>query len=147
MFVTETDVRTAQAEVEEGDDKDYEVTIKTGHKVLTLTIKGKPEPCFNPFSSWSYHDLPFCFSICFRIKFIDNFTKLGKYFVDDILQFLQSVWSNLGHIIHDNHRVYSICFLRLIFKDVTKQLCKNKTDRKLRHWSHQEGERQRCKEQ
>lgn len=80
------DVRIVQTKVEESDE--HEVTIKIGHKVLTLIIKGKSKECFNPTSSRSYHDLPFCLPICFWIKFIDNFTKLRKYFVDDILQFL-----------------------------------------------------------
>lgn len=65
--------------------------------------------------------------------------------MDDILQFLQSVWSNLGHVIHDNHRVYSICLLWLIFQDVTKQFCKDSTDRKLRHCSHHEGGKAKMK--
>lgn len=112
---------------------------------MTLTTKDKPELCFSPFSSWSYHDLPFCFSICFWIKFIDNFAKLGKYFVDDILQFLQPVWPNLGHVVHNNHRVYSICLLWLILQDVTKQLCKDSTDSKLRHCSHHEGGKTKTK--
>lgn len=123
------------------DNNNYEVT----HEVLTLTTKDKPELCFSPLSSWSIHDLPLCFSICFWIKFIDNFAKLGKYFVDDILQFLQSVWPNLGHVIHNNHRVYSICLLWLIFQDVTKQFCKDSTDRKIRHCSHHEGGKTKMK--
>lgn len=81
-------MRIVQTKADESDEHDYEVTIKIGHKVLTLIIKGKSEQCFNPISCRNYHDLPFCLSICFWIKFIDNFTKLGKYFVDDILQFL-----------------------------------------------------------
>lgn len=110
----------AQNKVEESDEHDCEVTKKIGHKVLTPIIKGKSEHCSNPISSSTYHDLPFCLPICFWIKFIDNFTKLGKYFVDDILQFLKPVWSNLGNIIHDDYRVNSICFLRLIFQYITK---------------------------
>lgn len=40
--------------------------------------------------------------------------------MDNILQFLKTVWSNLGDIVHHNHRINSICFLREVLQNVSQ---------------------------
>lgn len=40
--------------------------------------------------------------------------------MDNILQFLKAVWSNLGDIVHHNHRINAIRFLRVFLQNISQ---------------------------
>ena len=88
-----------------------------------LPVQEGLQSIFHQHSCNKTYNLPFSFStIMGGVMVIDDLAKLAKDLANNILQLGQPILLHLGHVVHNDDRINSICLTGLLLQQISDQL-------------------------